>query len=237
VETYWESNSVKPDNQKLCSTLGYEFKDKKFFDEALTHRSAKGGSNERLEFLGDSVLNFVIASYIYENNKESTEGQLSRLRASLVRGETLAEMALEFELGKYLHLGPGELKSGGAHRKSILADAMEAIIGAIYLDGGIGVCEKNILNWFKERLESAAASDELKDPKTRLQEFLQSKKYPLPQYNVKATEGSAHEQTFHVECTVEGLSSVTSGSGSSRRKAEQEAAEKFLPLIENEVSK
>lgn len=198
----------------------------------MTHRSFGGQNNERLEFLGDSIVNFVIAEALFRRFPEAREGQLSRLRAQLVKGQTLAELAREFELGECLRLGSGEMKSGGHRRDSILADAVEAVIGAIYLDAGMDVTKARVLSWYATRLESIDLQDTQKDPKTRLQEFLQSRQSPLPRYDVLSVEGEAHAQTFTIECRVEMLKTPTVGVGPSRRHAEQQAAEKALALLE-----
>ena len=217
-------------NDALMQKLQYQFKDTSLLKAALTHRSVRGENNERLEFLGDSLLNFIIGEQLYRTFPQAKEGDLSRLRASLVKGETLAEIAQEFELGDFLRLGPGELKSGGFARKSILADAFEAIIGAIYLDSNFESCRERVLDWFAERIKEIHLSLQ-KDPKTRLQEYLQAQHLPLPKYEILAIEGEAHAQVFHIECKVPGLSFATSSIGPSRRKAEQYAAEKFLDLL------
>lgn len=216
----------------LMHKLQYQFNNPHLLQAALTHRSMRGENNERLEFLGDSLLNFIIAEQLYKNFTSAKEGDLSRLRAVLVRGETLAEIAQEFEIGDYLRLGPGELKSGGFTRKSILADAFEAVIGAIYLDANFDVCKERVLNWFESRVKEMHLSMQ-KDPKTRLQEYLQAKRLPLPKYEILAIEGEAHAQVFHIECSVVGLSTVTTSIGPSRRKAEQLAAEQFLNLLQS----
>lgn len=218
---------------KLCKKLGYTFHHPALLQAALTHRSVKGKNNERLEFLGDSILNFIIAATLYEKCPHAKEGELSRLRANLVNGEMLAEIAQEFELGEYLQLGPGELKSGGSRRKSILADAFEAIIGAIYLDSDMKHCQERVLAWYQTRLTDFTRFEVTKDPKTRLQEYLQGRKLPLPIYNVISIEGKAHHQHFKVSCEVEGNSHITEGSGSSRRAAEQIAAQAFLDFLIN----
>lgn len=215
---------------RLCRTLGYEFTDVTLLDQALTHRSAASKHNERLEFLGDSVLSIVISDALYHQFPKAKEGDLSRMRATLVCGKMLAEIALEFKLGDYLKLGPGELKSGGFRRESILADAVEAIIGAVYLDKGIEPCRKLVLTWYQSRLKTIKPVDQ-KDPKTLLQEHLQGFKKPLPVYTVVKTVGEAHNQTFTVECMVKGLSEPIVGVASSRRKAEQIAAAQVLELI------
>ncbi|MGS0673613.1 ribonuclease III [Shewanella sp. 0m-4] len=215
---------------RLCRTLGYEFNEKALLDQALTHRSASNKHNERLEFLGDSILSIVISDALYHQFPTATEGDLSRMRATLVCGKMLAEIAIEFKLGDYLKLGPGELKSGGFRRESILADAVEAIIGAIYLDSEIEKCRSLVLKWYESRLMVIEPVNQ-KDPKTLLQEHLQKFRKPLPIYKVVHTEGDAHEQTFTVECIVEDLSQVAVGVASSRRKAEQSAAAQVLELM------
>ncbi|MCE8020009.1 ribonuclease III [Halomonas sp. MCCC 1A11036] len=214
--------------------IGYTFRDIALLELAMTHRSFGGQNNERLEFLGDSIVNFVIAEALYARFPQAREGQLSRLRARLVRGQTLAELAREMSFGECLRLGSGEMKSGGHRRDSILADAVEAVLGAIYLDAGMDVARARVLAWYAERLESIDLQDTQKDPKTRLQEFLQSRQSPLPRYEVVSVEGEAHDQTFTVECHIELLDSHTLGTGSSRRHAEQQAAELALLQLENQ---
>ncbi len=216
------------DPERLCAALDYRFADPALLERALTHRSAAGPNNERLEFLGDSVLNFLIASALYERHPHASEGTLSRMRAALVRGETLAEIAREIELGEYLRLGSGELKSGGYRRTSILADALEAVIGAVHQDGGIEAVQALVLRFFAARLDSNAPGVSLKDPKTRLQEYLQGRALPLPSYEVVAVVGQSHSQTFTVQCRVAGLDEPSVGEGGSRRKAEQSAAQRAL---------
>ncbi len=215
----------------LIKKLGYEFGNPAFLELALTHRSCGKKNNERLEFLGDSLLNCTIAEALFQQFPKAKEGQLSRLRARLVKGVTLAEIAREKELGDYLRLGSGELKSGGFNRDSILADAVEAIIGAIYLDSDFEVCREHILNWYQSRLEQLSLDDTHKDSKTRLQEFLQSRKSDLPVYNLTKVEGEAHEQIFYIECAAEMLKEHTFGKGSSRRIAEQKAAAAALKQL------
>ena len=225
---------VRSETATLCKHLGYQFKNPELLEDALSHRSFRGNkNNERLEYLGDAALNFVIAAALFRQNIRAREGELSRLRANLVRGETLTDLAKEFELGKYLRLGAGELKTGGAQRKSILADGMEAVVGAIYLDGGFAACETCILRWYETRLENVETLPDLKDPKTRLQEYLQARKLPLPIYTVLMLEGPAHQQIFKVECQVHGLPNKAIGIDSSRRRAEQKAAEKILAELES----
>lgn len=219
--------------QPLYRKLGYEFHNPMLLEAALTHRSVRGNNNERLEFLGDSIVNFLIAEALFRRCPHAKEGELSRLRADLVRGETLAELAQEFNLGDYLRLGAGELKSGGFRRKSILADAMEAVIAAIYLDAGMDACRERIISWYENRLTSTFHTPGQKDPKTRLQEYLQARKLGLPCYHVLAIEGEAHQQIFHVDCRVPGLQHATEGRGSSRRGAEQAAAQRYLEVLEH----
>lgn len=218
--------------QKLCKRLGYFFADLGLLELALTHRSYGGKNNERLEFLGDSILNYVIAEDLFHRFPKAKEGELSRLRASLVKGDTLAELAREFALGDFLKLGAGELKSGGFRRDSILADAVEGIIGAIYLDAGMDVCRQHILQWYQERLNATSLKVVTKDAKTRLQEYLQARKYSLPQYDVVRIVGEPHDQTFHVHCQVELFEEAIEGKGGSRRIAEQNAASKALKKLE-----
>ncbi|MCL4316286.1 MAG: ribonuclease III [Gammaproteobacteria bacterium] len=215
----------------LCRELGYRFTETRLLEDALTHRSAGGANYERLEFLGDAVLNFVIAAELYQRYPQAMEGDLSRLRASLVRRETLAQIAHSLRLGAYLTLGYGEKKSGGHRRESTLEDALEAVIGAIYLDGGLEPCRKVLQALYQARLSEMPEAVTLKDPKTRLQEYLQSRKMPPPQYSVVQVSGEAHAQTFRIECSAPGLQ-PTQGVGSSRRKAEQDAAQKALELLE-----
>ena len=212
--------------------IGHQFAQRELLELAMTHRSYGGRNNERLEFLGDSIVNFVIAEDLFQRFPKAREGQLSRLRARLVKGQTLAELAREMEFGECLRLGSGEMKSGGHRRDSILADAVEAVIGAIYLDAGMETARTRVLSWFAERLEMINLQDTQKDPKTRLQEFLQSRQVPLPRYDVISVEGEAHAQTFTVECHVEVLDEHTQGIGSSRRHAEQQAAEHALAQLD-----
>ncbi|MGQ4499585.1 ribonuclease III [Vibrio parahaemolyticus] len=218
---------------KLERKLGYQFKDAGLINLALTHRSANSKHNERLEFLGDSILSFVIADDLYHRFPKVNEGDMSRMRATLVRGHTLAELGREFDLGDYLKLGSGELKSGGFRRDSILADAVEAIIGAIYLDSDIEKVRSIVLSWYNSRLEAIKPGVSQKDPKTRLQEFLQGRRKPLPVYTVTNIKGEAHNQEFTVECEVAGVDKPVIGKGTSRRKAEQAAAETALEQLTN----
>ena len=218
---------------KLERKIGYQFNDADLIHLALTHRRAAGKHNERLEFLGDSILSFVIADDLYHRFPKVNEGDMSRMRATLVRGHTLAELGREFELGDYLKLGPGELKSGGFRRDSILADAVEAIIGAVYLDSDTEVVRGIILSWYQSRLDAIQPGVSQKDPKTRLQEFLQGRRNPLPVYTVTNIKGEAHNQEFTVECEVAGVDKPVIGKGTSRRKAEQAAAETALEQLSN----
>ncbi len=213
------------DYNRLQKNIGYTFKDSANLKLALTHRSFTKIHNERLEYLGDAVLGLVIADELYERFPKQPEGKLTRMRSSLVKGDTLAQLALEFDLGDFLLLGSGELKSGGFRRSSILADAVEAIIGAIYLESGLDVCKPLILSWFKSRIEKLNPDAHPKDAKTLLQEYLQGNKLPLPLYSVSKIEGKDHNQNFTVECLVTSLGKAVIGRGSSRRKAEQNAAQ------------
>lgn len=225
---------MKPPLDALYRRLGYRFRDGELLDNALTHRSAGSHNNERLEFLGDAILSFVISAELYRRFPEADEGALSRLRATLVKGDTLAALARSLSLGDYLNLGSGELKSGGFRRDSILADALEAIFGAAFLDSDIGEARTLILGMFDEMLAEATPAGNLKDPKTRLQEWLQARRQPLPTYTVLSMEGEQHDQTFVVSCSVDGLPEPVIGSARSRRKAEQAAATLALQTLENE---
>jgi len=208
----------------IVSRLGYRFSDPALLEQALTHRSAGPRNNERLEFLGDAILGFVVAEALFDQGPNHTEGELTRRRASVVRKETLAELARELGLGPALEVGAGELKSGGRDRDSILADAVEALVGALYLDAGFEICRERLLNIFAERLVLALQLNEVKDPKTRLQEALQSQGEPLPGYEVVNVEGAPHRQEFTVDCIIDALGIRARGYGRSRRKAEQAAA-------------
>lgn len=221
----------------LQKTLQYQFRDGRLLERALTHRSIQHNSNERLEFLGDSILNFVMAEVLFRRYENLQEGELSRVRAGLVNGEMLATLARKLDLGPHLMLGMGEIKSGGHERDSILADAVEAIIGAIYLDGGMRVARQFIMNLFGEAyLDDLKKKKVKKDPKSALQEWLQAQQLPLPTY-MATTSGRAHEQTFYVVCSVKGLPHKSEGISSNRRKAEQIAAEAYLAIIQREDKK
>lgn len=215
----------------LCRQLGYSFKNPELLRQALTHRSYGGSNNERLEFLGDSVLNCVTATRLYHLYGKVAEGDLSRMRAHLVKEATLSDIAVTLKLGDYLKLGEGELKSGGFRRPSILADGVEAIIGAIYLDGGFSEAERVINTLYEPLVKTLDPKTLGKDPKTLLQENLQGRKIALPQYNVISISGEAHEQRFEVECVIPGLNVRTQGEGGSRRSAEQAAAQQALEVL------
>ena len=221
---------MNPSTDRLCHALGYTFRDSPLLEEALTHRSAIGRNNERLEFLGDAILNAVIAAELFRTYPQASEGELSRLRANLVKQGTLAGLARGLALGDYLHLGSGELKSGGFRRDSILADALEAIFGAVYLDSNWETCQGLILHLYQDCLAGLRTADELKDPKTRLQEYLQARQRALPVYHILEVTGAAHAQYFKVECSIDQLRTVAVDT--SRRKAEQEAARRALELIQ-----
>jgi len=216
--------------KRLEKRIGYQFSDFSLLKQALTHRSALGLHNERLEFLGDSILSFAISTDLYTRFPKVDEGDLSRMRATLVCGKMLSEVGREFVLSDCLILGPGELKSGGFRRDSIIADGVEAIIGAVFLDSNIDVVNKLVLSWFESRLNTIQPGISQKDPKTRLQEHLQSRKQALPLYEVLDVKGEAHNQQFTMSCEIEGMKQVQ-GKGTSRRKAEQVAAKTMLTAL------
>lgn len=216
---------------ELIKRLGHKFSNTELVERALTHRSLGTKNYERLEFLGDSVLEFTISAYLYERFPDLSEGELTRLRASLVRKESLAQLARQLELGQCLKLGSGELKSGGFDRDSILADVMEALFGAIYIDAGIDAANRVILILYEKLLQSVDPTTIQKDPKTRLQEFLQKHARPIPDYEVVNVSGKAHAQHFRVSCHVDGLEQPMLGEGRSRRAAEQDAASKALEKL------
>jgi ribonuclease-3 len=228
---------VKIDLERLCRRLNYQFKNSKLLKQALTHCSVGSENYERLEFLGDSILSFVIAYELCKQYPLQSEGQLSRLRSFLVKGDMLAEIAKEFDLGDFLYLGQGELKSGGFRRSSILADALEAIFAAVFLDGGIEAAKNVILHVYHSRLNDPDLNQCLKDAKTQLQEHLQAKKYVLPEYALTKVEGDEHDQVFYVQCTVQGIEQTSYGQGSNRRKAEQLAAKSLLEQLTRRVLK
>lgn len=229
------SVTLRPLEPWLAGLLGVEPRRLELFEAAVTHRSADPGNYERLEFLGDSVLNLVIAEALYLRFVDADEGTLSRLRASLVSSTPLAQIGAEIRIGDVLRLGGGELKTGGFRRESILADATEALIGALYLDAGLDATRSFILRLFEGRLAALRPEGELKDAKTRLQELLQARGEPLPVYTLESATGEPHEQTFHVGCELEQRQPPrtirTQGSGSSRRGAEQLAAEAALEAL------
>jgi len=216
----------------LQKTFAYQFQDSSLLEEALTHRSVGRRNNERLEFLGDAVLDFVVSAMVFEKRPQADEGDLSRLRASLVRDVRLAEIAATFGLGDHLILGSGEMKSGGHRRGSIQADALEAIFGAIYIDAGFPAANEVIRRVFRSLVDELPDSEELKDPKTRLQEYLQGRGYALPVYQMEKVSGLAHKQSFEVSCCVDELTLGSMGRGTTRRDAEQEAAARMLTQIE-----
>lgn len=218
--------------QILAKRLSYLFSDSHLLTQALTHRSFSGQNNERLEFLGDGVLNFIIAHQLYLRFPKLDEGDLSRLRAQMVKEATLCEIALSLNIGDALKMGEGELKSAGWRRPSILADALEAIVGAVYLDGGFEAAEIFVRNLYHEKLNTIDPKIIDKDPKSLLQEFLQGKKIAVPEYAVVQTSGEAHAQVFVVECFIQKLDIRTVGEGTSRRIAEQQAAQLAMQQVE-----
>jgi len=222
---------VRGDPEQLARTLGYELREHGLLVRALTHRSTSSENNERLEFLGDALLGFVIAEALWKRFPDADEGRLSRLRASLVKRESLATLAHGLDLGAYLRLGAGELRSGGHARESILADALEAILAAVYLDAGFAAAQEVIRSVFAAPLDRVQAAGTSKDPKTRLQEQLQALKRPLPEYQVLQVTASDHTQRFKVCCTLTDGAEAAQGEGTSRRRAEQQAAEQMLDLL------
>lgn len=220
----------------LIGRLDYSFNNSDLLTEALTHRSVSSHNNERLEFLGDSILNFVIADALFRQRPDLREGDLSRLRASLVNGETLAEIARDLNLGDTIKLGAGELKSGGFRRSSILADTVESIIGAVYCDSDFDTSRTLILRLFNHKLKNLPDIDSLKDPKTRLQELLQSRRLPIPIYEVLSVSGKAHAQVFMIRCSIDELNCVTQAEGGSRRKAEQLAAQAAYEQVKQKLN-
>jgi len=222
---------VTGDPERLARLLGCKFGQERLLTRALTHRSASDENNERLEFFGDALLGFVMAEALWERFPNADEGRLSRLRASLVKKESLANLARGMALGDYLNLGTGELRSGGHARDSILADALEAVFAAVYLDQGFTVAREVILSVFSASLERLVASGTSKDPKTRLQELLQAARRPLPTYEVLEVSGSQHAQEFLVCCMLVDAEQAVQGGGTSRRRAEQQAAEQMLGLL------
>ncbi|HBK57576.1 MAG TPA: ribonuclease III [Xanthomonadales bacterium] len=215
----------------MTEAFGHRFGNPELLREALTHRSAGGGHNERLEFLGDALLNLFIAEALFERHPRADEGDLSRARAELVRESALAERARRLALGDHLRLGPGEMKTGGWRRDSILADGLEALVAAIYLDAGFEACRAVVLPWFEGGLAGPISGERLKDAKTRLQEWLQARRLTLPEYQLLATHGDEHDKTFVAICRLERPAHSAQGEGSSRRAAEQAAAEAVLEQL------
>lgn len=215
----------------LCRRLNYKYNNLALLKQALTHCSAGNENNERLEFLGDSLLNLIITEALYNKFPNETEGKLSRLRAALVKGETLGAIAKEIGIGDFLYLGQGELKSGGFRRESILADALEAIFASVHLDGGISACKDVILSLYALRLNDENLLNNLKDPKTQLQEYLQSNKSSLPVYTLTKITEKNNEQIFHITCTIPDQNLSSKGVSATRRKAEQIAAEIMLEKL------
>lgn len=218
--------------EQLQQRIGYQFRDTELLKLALSHRSCGAKNNERLEFLGDSILSLVVSDFLYQKFADAQEGDLSRMRSQIVRAESLAEVARGLDLGSELFLGQGEMKSGGHRRDSILGDAVEALIGAIYLDANLDESRRCVLNWFKDLLNIADETKPAKDAKTSLQEFLQQRGHGLPQYRVIETGGEAHSRLFTVSCKIDMLDREFTATASSRRKAEQMVAEKFLATLE-----
>ncbi len=225
----WEEKA-----ERLSRKLGHTFADVKLLRSAITHRSSSTTNNERLEFLGDSILNFIIAAELYARFPRAREGDLTRMRAVLVKGETVAEISRELGLGEYLSLGAGEQRSGGHQRESILSDALEAVIGALYLDSNVEVCRDRIIAWYESRLNALVPGSSQKDAKTRLQEHLQSRHLPLPEYCIMETMGNAHSPIFKIKCIIAALHISVEGVANSRKKAEQNAAEAALKGIKND---
>lgn len=217
----------------LGKKLGYDFRQPRLLQRALTHRSYAAKHNERLEFLGDSILGCVISRHLYDRYPQLSEGELSRLRSSLVKEETLALLARQIDLGSHLRLGEGELKSAGFRRPSILADALEALIGGVFLDAGFAEAERVVLGLYAPYLQKVDVQGLGKDAKTLLQEYLQGNRIPLPVYRVLATLGEAHSQIFQVECAIPALKVAAKGEGSTRRNAEQQAAQAAYLLIQS----
>ncbi len=213
-------------------TLAYHFHNQSLLDQALSHRSAGGVNNERLEFLGDALLGMIVAETLYHSLPDADEGYLSRLRAHLVRKETLAEIAVEVSLGEHIRLGPGELKSGGHRRASILANGLEAVLGAVFLDGGYDAARDVVVGLLRQRLGALPSHEKLKDPKTRLQEALQSRSRELPVYTIDAVSGQDHRQRFTASCCLPDTKLQTTGEGRSRRQAEQAAAAAMISMLE-----
>lgn len=219
-------------HDKLSKYINYRFLDQHLLELALTHRSVNSSNNERLEYLGDAILGFIVAESLFQILPEVAEGVLTRKRAALVKKETLADLARKLELGQFIQLGSGERKTGGWRRDSILSNTLEAVIGAIYLDGGIDKCRQFVIELYGVLLSSPDMEDSGKDSKTELQEFLQAQQLPLPEYRVIAEEGEAHKKVFHIECKVGALDAPVRAHGKSKRIAEQKAARNVLNSIQ-----
>lgn len=227
---------MSADPRRLARALGHPFAREELLQQALTHRSASPVNNERLEFLGDALIGFVVAEALVQRFPEADEGTLSRMRAALVKRESLAQLSRGLKLGDYLRLGPGELRTGGHTRDSILADALEAVLGSVFMDSGFARARGVVLDLFRTLLEQQSDLRTMKDAKTRLQELLQARRRPIPEYEVLAIGGSQHEQTFTVRCTLTDDGSTSRGEGSSRRRAEQAAAQAMLDSIPARIS-
>lgn len=221
--------------RQLEERLQYQFRDPELLSLALSHRSCGSSNNERLEFLGDSILGVTVTDFLYHQFPQAREGDLSRMRSQIVRAESLAQVAKKLQLGPELSLGPGEMKSGGQRRDSILGDTVEALIGAVYLDTGIDAARGAVNNWFKELLAAASDAQPAKDAKTALQEWLQQRSKPVPQYELVNTGGEAHSRLFTVSCKIDQVDKTISATASSRRKAEQLVAEQLLSELEQEL--
>ena len=226
------ASTMTPAQRRLAAQIGHSFTDAGLFIRALTHRSKGAHNNERLEFLGDALLTFLVAEHLFNTFPDAPEGKLTRLRARIVRRESLASTARRLGIGEALVLGAGEMKSGGRHRDSILAGALEALIGALYLDSGLRNCREQVRSILDELFEVASSEDGRKDPKTRLQELLQSRGSPLPSYRIVKIDGAAHRQQFTVRCRVDGIVDDVIGTGSSRRRAEQDAAARVMVVVD-----
>ena len=221
--------------RQLEERLQYQFRDPELLSLALSHRSCGSSNNERLEFLGDSILGVTVTDFLYHQFPQAREGDLSRMRSQIVRAESLAQVAKKLQLGPELSLGPGEMKSGGQRRDSILGDTVEALIGAVYLDTGIDAARGAVNNWFKELLAAASDAQPVKDAKTALQEWLQQRSKPVPQYELVNTGGEAHSRLFTVSCKIDQVDKTISATASSRRKAEQLVADQLLSELEQEL--
>ena len=219
--------------QQLQYRLQYQFSDQNLLKLALSHRSCGNKNNERLEFLGDAVLGLTISNFLYQRFPEAKEGDLSRIRSQIVRAESLADVARSLDLGPELLLGQGEMKSGGHRRDSILGDTVEALIGAIYLDKGLPAAEQAVVNWFSDLLSTLTLDTPIKDAKTGLQEWLQGRGKPLPEYLIVSTQGGDHNRMFTISCEIAGIESMAVATASSRRKAEQLVAEQLLKQLES----